>query len=80
MIDYSTVPVSYMAEGLKRYFEEHIEPGGFMLCVLENNLVGAVSRADSTNRANLAAWVEWLYNKAPSHSWGSMEKVRAWLG
>lgn len=69
----------HMRGGLARYIEHHIEPGSFLRAVLENDLKGAISYADSTNRFLLFDYVNYLYNDAPSVCWGSPEKVAAWL-
>ena len=68
-----------MMGGIKRYIENGIEPGSFLMAVLCNNLCEAVGRADSENMANLPAYVSYFYNEAPSACHGSSEKVKAWL-
>ena len=73
-----TIP-EYMRDGLEMYVTEHIEPGGFMTAVLENNLKEAVGRADCENIRVIPAYVNYLYNYAPADCWGSCEKVDAWL-
>lgn len=77
-VDYSRLP-DYMRDGAERYIENRIEPGGFMMAVLENRFVEAVGRADSTNLHCLQDWALWLYNDCPSKAWGSPAKVAAWL-
>lgn len=77
-IDYDSVPVSYMADGMRRWIEHGILPGSFLQALLRNDLRNAVGRADGQNIEALAAWVRWLYNYAPSACWGSMVKVQAW--
>ena len=77
-------PVRYdkapnLADGLERYIEHGVPPGHFLTKVLENDLLGACERADSTNRRILFEFVFWLVNYAPSECWGSPEKVDAWL-
>jgi hypothetical protein len=69
---------SFMVSKLRAWVD-HAEPiGGFLRAVLENNLKEACGRADSSNLANLPAFVSWLYNEAPSDCWGSPAKVAAW--
>jgi hypothetical protein len=77
-VDYSMLP-DHMRDGAKRYIENRIAPGGFMTAVLENNLVEAASRADSTNINCLKEWAMWLYNECPREAWGSPHKVAMWL-
>ena len=64
---------------LERYLNNGIMPGSFMTAVLENNLVDAIGRADEDNAANLKNIVGYIYNHLPSNSWGSREKVKAYL-
>lgn len=79
MFDYDSFPSSHMIDGLKLYFEEKIAPGSFMTAVLSNDLKEACARADFYNQDKLYDIVRWLYNEAPSTSWGSPEKVNKWL-
>jgi hypothetical protein len=53
-----------------------IMPGGFLTAVLENNLSEAFGRADMHNSRILKEIVGYVYNRLPSKSWGSREKVR----
>lgn len=69
----------YMLGGLKRYFENRIPPGDFLMAVLQNDLRGSCMRADSVNRYKLFDYLNWLYNEAPMGSWGSPENVKNWL-
>jgi hypothetical protein len=70
---------SHMHGGLIRYLECGIEPGHFLYAVLSNDLRRAVERADLTNLHRLADYVKFLYNYAPSSSWGSPERVSDWI-
>ena len=69
----------HILPGLQRYVEHHIEPGGFLRAVLENDLKEAFGRADEEARLGMFHIVCWLYNIAPSDCWGSPAKVKAWL-
>lgn len=64
---------------LDRYRDGHIEPGGFCRAVLENNLLQAVSFADPENLHDIPEIVEYVWNELPASSWGSPERVTAWL-
>ena len=76
-----TFPVPPMLlEGLERYRDQRIPTGSFLRAVLENNLKEAVGRADTHSQLALCAITSWCYNNLPSNSWGSPEKVTAWLG
>lgn len=70
---------SHMHDGMMRYIEYGIEPGGFAMAVLANDLGMAVGRADSTNGHFLKQWALFCYNDIPMDSKGSYEKVNAWI-
>lgn len=78
-IVYDRIPVAYMADGMKRYLENGIPPGSFMRALLCNDLMDACQRADDSNRAAIFEWASWLYNHAPSGSYGSREAYTEWL-
>ncbi len=64
---------------LKRYLDHGVEPGGFLRAVLRNDLVGAVSRADSSNLKNLPAYAYYMCNHMPQAAYGSVEAVENWI-
>ena len=68
-----------MRGGLTRYKNSGICPGDFLLRVLENDLVGAVGKADDENIKNLPAYANYLYNHLPSNAWGSKKVVEHWI-
>lgn len=72
---------SHMIGGWLRYWNDRIEPGGFLRAVLENDLIGALGRADATNISCLKKYGECLYWYAPGRptGWGSPEAVKKWL-
>ena len=78
-IRYDLVPVDYMSEGLRLYFERGIMPGDFMSALLRNDLMGACGRADAMNSRHIYEWAVWLYNHAPGGSYGSDANVKAWV-
>ena len=69
----------HMQESIRSYIEERLEPGGFLTAVLSNDLTQAVLRADAININRLPNYVQFLYWHVPSESWGSPERVTAWL-
>ena len=77
-IRYDVLPVE-MRDGARDYVERGLQPGGFMLAVLRNDFIDAVTRADPINRACLHDWAMWLWNEAPSKCWGSAAKVENWI-
>lgn len=62
---------------IERYLQYGYMPGDFLVCVLTNDLFGAVGRADSENIKALKDICMFVYNEMPSNSWGSWEKVEA---
>lgn len=65
-------------DSLSRWIDHGLEPGGFLMAVLRNDLKGALSRADSYNRASLYQIVQYCYAEIPSACWGSSDKVEQW--
>ena len=78
-IDYDSAPNNF-GPSWKMYVENKIPPGSFVMALLENDLLDAVSRADDTNIGLIVQHVNWLYNNMPTTMWGSREKVDAHLG
>jgi len=68
-----------MMPGIKRYLEQGIEPGDFLVAVICNNLHGAIGQADDENLANLPAFVGYFYNETPRGCWGSQEIMEKWI-
>ena len=66
-------------ETIYNYVWHHLEPGGFMRAVFENDLVEAFGRADLENRRDLFEICEYVYNHIPADCHGSPEAVEAWL-
>ena len=69
----------YMHGGITRYVMHGIAPGGFLSAVVENDLCGALGRADDTNRSIIWNYVNLFYNDAPSECWGSPDMVNNWI-
>lgn len=65
--------------GLERYVKGHVATGGFLRACLENDLTGAVLRADEESLEALPRIVRWLHDEAPGNCWGSAEAVAKWL-
>jgi len=80
MYNYDEFPTEHMRGAAQRWIENALTPGGFLTAVLENDLKGAVARADHMNLAKLPEIVQWFTWNAPSSCWGSPEKVEAWTG
>jgi len=68
-----------VVNSLKLYVEQGVLPGSQLQAVLENDLYGAFSRADSWRSAHMMDIVSYCCNNIPSACWGSPEKVEAWF-
>lgn len=66
-------------EGLIEYVDMGIPMGGFMTALVENDLRGTVSRADSVNIQLIPVIFGFIYNECPSGCFGSVEKVSDWI-
>ena len=69
-----------MMSAIKRYINHRHPVGDFLTAIICNDLKEAVARADEENMANLPAFVTYFYNEAPSMCWGSVDKMKDWLG
>ena len=70
---------AHIAPGLIRYIHEHVQPGGFLLAVFENDLFKTFAKADMSSRGALERITSYIYNHAPAGCWGSKEAVKQWL-
>lgn len=66
-------------EAIDRYVKDKIPTGGFLKSVLSNDLVGAITRADHINKADLEEIVHYCIWNIPSNCWGSPEIYRSWV-
>jgi hypothetical protein len=73
-----TIP-KHTQEALINYVERGYEPGDFLYCVLGNNLLGAVSRADAQNLPALKDIVQFVHNELPNNCHGSEAVVIRFL-
>jgi len=76
---YGLIPI-HMRAGFRLYIEDGIHRGHFLTALFENDLAGAISRADHINEHKLKDMMQWIYNEAPNNCWGSKEKVNNWKG
>lgn len=54
-------------------------PGSFVTAIISNDLRGAFQAADGVNVHLIGAYVAWMYWNAPSDSWGSRDRMYAWM-
>lgn len=72
-------PTEDIRESLDAYVQQRRPLGGFLQAVIENDLLGAVGRADSRNVMQLQAIAAYVYNDMPSICHGSPALYVAWL-
>ncbi len=70
---------SHTIDPLLRYIMDGIEPGGFLLAVLRNDLFDACGRADEMNGRYLRNICAFLYSHAPAACKGSDERIARWM-
>lgn len=71
--------IAHLLESLRAYAEVGRPTGDFLRCVLENDLFGALGRADDVNKWLLPFICMYIYNEMPTACWGSAEKVDRWV-
>ena len=64
--------------GLAHYIMHGRPMGHFLTAIVENNLRGAVDRADEENSKAIVQLVRFMYNYAPAGCWGNPENVKTW--
>ena len=69
----------HMQNAVRDYVINGRGTGDFLRCVLANDLMGACGHADQTNLRALPQYAMFLYNYAPSGSYGSKEKRDNWI-
>ena len=70
---------SRMRPSLVNYLVDHQPVGSFLRCVISNDLYWSVAHADDENVNLLPVYISFLYNEAPSASWGSPEAYSNWI-
>jgi len=72
--DYPLIPEQCQS-ALTRYINYGITPGQFLISVLSNDLFKAYENGDDDHINALPQLVKFIYNKLPSNSWGSLDKI-----
>jgi hypothetical protein len=66
-------------ESIDRYVQHGIPTGGFLEACIENDLHGALGRADEQSLAQLPAIIGYLVNECPAKCWGEPGAFRNWI-
>lgn len=67
-----------LQSGLELYLTRGIIPGDFLYACLTNNLMEAFGRASTRHWDYIYNVMMFLYNYAPTNSWGSVDKVKTY--
>lgn len=80
-LKYDLYPNPYQREEIQEYIERGrpLGNGSFLEAVVCNDLKGACTRADDTNKYMIWHIVGWFYNHAPFNCWGSKERYKEWV-
>lgn len=70
---------THLQIGMRRYFFDGVSPGPFLRAILSNDLSSAIASLLVGDLTELRLMITYLYNHAPSQSWGNAEKVAKWL-
>ena len=76
--DWGAIP-HYMREGLVNYILNGIPPGGFLCAFINNDLMRALGKADSSNINRLKDYGTFFYNHSPQGCYGYGEAVNDWV-
>lgn len=76
--DYMRIPI-HTLESLNAYVETGRPPGGFLMAVLTNDLMGAFAQADLDNMDALGPITSYVYNRIPGAAWRSKKTVKEWI-
>ncbi len=78
-INYAGCPERFR-DGMRRYLEVGIRPGFFLAAVIADQFFSAVVFADAdVTIDDLRTIGAWMYNHAPSASFGSAEALNFWI-
>ena len=72
------IPV-HMHGGVHRYIMHGIQPGDFLLNLLQGNGRQAISIADGKNKAAFPEWLVFIADAIPPECHGTPEKVSDWM-
>ncbi len=68
-----------VVDALRRFANDGVDPGDFLLAVIANDLVEAFCKADEKNLEALPHIVAWVYNYMPIAACKSYEHVYRWM-
>ena len=75
-LDYSLLPPK-LQEGMRRWVEHAIQPGNFLMKVLDGDIT-AVLHADHETALQIQQIVRWCNMELPGPCWGSRLHTKSW--
>ncbi|MGV8863276.1 MAG: hypothetical protein ACOH2T_19180 [Pseudomonas sp.] len=69
----------HMHSSITLYVEQGIEPGRFLMLMLEHRIYEAAGMADAENLQALPNWIIFMHNYIPAACHGSPVVVQAWM-
>lgn len=69
----------HMHDGLRRYVEDHIKPGGFLYALLCGDIEYAMAKADSINTGYISTYALFFIKHLDPESFGTQARVDLWL-
>ena len=74
-----TVLPEHLRNSIDRYVKDGRPTGGFLQAIIENDLAGAVARADDDNVRLIHVIVNYFYFECPNGCWGKQGKFKEWI-
>lgn len=71
------IPIPHR-RGLVEFLDHGRQVDSFLMCVLDNNLSGAIREANAAAALHIVSMVRWLWKYAPASAWGSEGARRGW--
>lgn len=75
--DWATVP-AHLHEGIRRWVDDGIVPGGFLQAVICNDLYIATSVSGYSSESKLPEIVRFFVWCVPAACWGSPDALKSW--
>ncbi len=77
-INYDILPEGLRNEA-RRYIEEGVRPGRFLVAVTTNDVAGAYDAAIDDDLERLGSVLCFWCTEAPTDCWGSKQEMDAWI-
>lgn len=75
--DWKLVP-HHLHLSLRLWVDEGVQPEGFLLYVISNDLKNTALYQDSPSTDGIVGLVRFLQNNCPAPCWGNLDNVKTW--